>query len=80
MPYEIIITEPEAIKDDSSTLTQITKKQQGINKLQIPKPKRNRQRKETEKTKMKTYLEKQEKREKYPSQIKKKKNNKRKQN
>ena len=40
MPYKITIIEPEAIKDDSSKLTQITKKQQGVNKLQIPKPKR----------------------------------------
>ena len=45
MHYKIIITEPEAIKDDSSTLTQITKKQQEINKLQIPKPKRKQTKK-----------------------------------
>ena len=61
MPYKIIIIEPEAIKDDSSTLTQITRKQQGINRLRIPKPKRKHAKKRNRKTKTKAYLGKQEK-------------------
>ena len=73
MPYKIIIIEPEAIKDDSSTLTQITKKQQGVNKLQIPKPKRKQSKKRKRKTKMENRQTGQEKCERYTSQMRKKK-------
>ena len=72
MPYKIIIIEPEAIKDDSSTLTQITKKQQGVNKLQIPTPKKKQSKKRKRKTKKEIHQTKQEKCERYPSQMRRK--------